>query len=95
MSYATVINRSGQATIPKAIREILRVDVGEKIEFEVEQDRVLLRRKMTDEEFLAKIDALKSDRTKELMKKYKGRSVAELKRMPEVVDKYKGKYINE
>lgn len=62
MSYAVAINSSGQATIPKAVREVLHVVPGEnRIIFNVDGDTVTLNREASRaEQFdasLAKIHA--------------------------------------
>jgi len=42
MSKAKVTSK-GQITIPKDIRDILNLDVGDKVEFILQDDRVVLR----------------------------------------------------
>ena len=38
MTYQTTITRKGQVTIPKDIRDILRLDKGKKLEIEFEEE---------------------------------------------------------
>ena len=63
MTYAVAINSSGQATIPKAIRELLGVVPGEnRLTFDVVKGKVILGREASRREklmaSLAKIDAI-------------------------------------
>lgn len=39
MSYQTTITRKGQITIPKEIREILKLEVGKKLDVEFERKK--------------------------------------------------------
>jgi len=39
MAYQTTITRKGQITIPKEIRDILRLGVGEKLQVEIERKK--------------------------------------------------------
>lgn len=41
----TTITQKGQVTIPKAVREVLRVKQGDEVVFEVEDEKVIVRRK--------------------------------------------------
>lgn len=53
MTYAVAINSSGQATIPKAIRELLGIVPGEnRLTFEVVKGKVILGREKSRAEML-------------------------------------------
>lgn len=43
MTYQTTITKKGQITIPKEIREILRLEEGKKLEVELEKRRGEIR----------------------------------------------------
>lgn len=43
MTYQTTITRKGQITIPKDIRDILRLDEGKKLEIEFEREKEEIR----------------------------------------------------
>lgn len=44
----STLTSKGQATIPKQIREVLRLQPGDRVEFILEGDRVVLRRAAAD-----------------------------------------------
>lgn len=90
MTYAVTINSSGQATIPKAIREILGVVPGKnRLTFEVKGDTVTLGREKSREEqllaSLAKIHKMEKKAEREnpayraAKKKYAGMSYEEIR----------------
>ena len=43
MAYQTIITKKGQITIPKEIRELLKLKAGEKISLEVEKGKKEVR----------------------------------------------------
>lgn len=43
MTYSTTITQKGQITIPKAIRDVLRMTVGQKISLELEREKEEIR----------------------------------------------------
>jgi len=49
MTYQTTITRKGQVTIPKDIRDILRLDKGKKLEIEFEEEEREIRIKPTQD----------------------------------------------
>ena len=57
---ASKVTNKYQATIPSNIRKFLRIDKGDKIEFEIKQNKVLLRKvtKNKDYEYLKSLSAL-------------------------------------
>jgi len=70
-----------QVTVPVEVRERLGIKVGDEVEFEVEGDRALLKRKLVVEEKLRAINEYagvlreawpKVDRTDDLMKALRG-----------------------
>jgi len=71
-----------QVTIPVEVRERLGIKVGDEVEFEVEKDRAMLKRKLVVEEKLRAISEFagvlreawpKVERTDDLMKALRGR----------------------
>lgn len=89
MSYAVSINSSGQATIPKAIRELLGVVPGEnRIIFDVVEGKVILMREPSRAEMLdatmKKIWAMneeeerKNPKVREAKERYKGMTYEEV-----------------
>ena len=90
MSYAVSINSSGQATIPKAVREYLGVVPGEnRIIFEIKDGCVVLKKEKSRreqlEESLKKIDEITRKAEKrnpkiiELRERYKGMTFNEVR----------------
>ena len=90
MGYA--VTASGQITLPKYIRDRLNISIGDQVAFEVKKDQVSIRRELSDEEFFAQLDALKSPQTKALMQKHAGKTVAELRELPEYKQTYAEEY---
>jgi AbrB family looped-hinge helix DNA binding protein len=43
MTYSTTITQKGQITIPKAIRDVLRMTTGKKISLELEKKEIRVR----------------------------------------------------
>lgn len=81
MMYATTITKSGQATIPKEVRDILGINLGERIYFTVNKDKtVSLAREMTEKEARAYLDSFFADEEgQRLIKKHAGKSVSQLR----------------
>jgi len=92
MIYTTTITKSGQISLPKAIREALNLSIGEKVTLDCSKSKLIIKRKMTDEEFFAKMDSLISDKTRSLFKKNAGKSVSELKAEYETTKNFKNDY---
>lgn len=79
--YITTITKSGQITLSKNAREVLGVHPGERIQVKINKDGISIDRKLSDEEFIAKIDeinAQSSPETKQKIKEYAGKTVNEL-----------------
>lgn len=79
MAYSTTITKSGQITLVKFARELFGVKPGERVIVEPKKDKITITRPKTDEEFLAYLDSLKTEKDKELIKKHAGKTVSELK----------------
>ena len=96
MSYAVVINSSGQITLPKAIRDILGVKIGDRVKFDVEKEDVKVSRVKDIYEVLAEIDAERTPEQKARIKEIAGKTVHELMdewdNSPEAAKYYKEKY---
>jgi len=63
----TTLTQKGQATIPKNIREMLGLDTGDEIEFEVEADIVTIHKKEKELPFHKWRGYLGKFRTKDIM----------------------------
>ena len=107
MTYAVAVNSSGQATIPKAIRELLNIVPGEnRLTFDVVGGKVILGREASRRERLlsafAKIEkntAAAKKRNPEIannIKKYRNMSFEEIRdaydSTPEGKKEFKEKY---
>ena len=107
MTYAVAINSSGQATIPKAIRDLLNVVPGKnRLTFDVKHGQVLLGREPSREEQLnASLKKIwktlgkaerKNPAITEARKKYKNMSFEEIRDVydatPEGKEEFKEKY---
>lgn len=58
--YTVAITKSGQMTLPKELRIFLGVDGMSHVTIEKLKDEVVIKKRMTDDEFLAGIDAIHS-----------------------------------
>ena len=63
----TTLTQKGQATIPKGIREVLGIYPGDEVEFEVEEDLVLVHKKGKELPFHKWRGYLGKMRTREVM----------------------------
>lgn len=80
MMYASTITKTGQATIPKDVREALGVHFGERIYFTVNRDKtVSVAREMTEQEARAYLDSFNTEETRRLIKLHAGKTVSELR----------------
>ena len=81
--YTVTISKSGQITLPKELREFLGVKIGERITFRKKRDEVSIARRISDEEFLERLDAMKTPETRAFLKKNGARlakqSISEMK----------------
>ena len=76
--YTTRINQNGMILLNKDARKALGLKLGDKVMINFDKENVRVERLMTDEEFFAKMDAMKSEKTKRLIKKYAGKTADEL-----------------
>ena len=93
--YTVAITKSGQMTLPKELRLFLGVDDAKRISIEKRKDEVVIKKRMSDEEFLAGIDAIHAkygSKTKNLPDAVE--AVREFRdgKNAEVLAKFKGKY---
>ena len=79
--YTTTINQNGLILLNKAAREALGVKIGDRVTINISKDKAEIAREMTDEEFFEKLDAMKSEKTKRLIKQYAGKPAGELYEM--------------
>ena len=57
--YTMTITKSGQVTLPKELRDFLGVKIGGKITFRKNQNEVYISRRLSDEEFLERLDKIR------------------------------------
>ncbi len=79
MTYTVALTKSGQMTLPKALREFLGVDGAKSVQIEKTKDGVQIQRRLSDEEFFAKLDAMKSEKTKAAIRRNAGKTMSELR----------------
>ena len=81
--YSTTITKSNQITLTKVAREALGVKAGEQLIVETKGDSVIIHRRPSTEEFLARLDAIhekyKTPESERAQKQYAGMSVAKAK----------------
>ena len=76
--YTTTINQNGMILLNKDVRKAMGVKLGDKVMVTLGKDGASVARLMTDEEFFEKMDSMKSEETKRLIKKYAGKTADEL-----------------
>ncbi|MBQ3432967.1 AbrB/MazE/SpoVT family DNA-binding domain-containing protein [Candidatus Saccharibacteria bacterium] len=76
--YTTTINQNGMILINKAVREALGLKLGDKVTVTFDEKSARVERKMSDEEFIKKLDGMKSARTKNRIKELAGKTANEL-----------------
>lgn len=59
--YTTTITKSGQITLTKAAREQLGVKAGDKVFVDFEKGKLVIKRPLSNIEFLKKLDAIGAD----------------------------------
>jgi bifunctional DNA-binding transcriptional regulator/antitoxin component of YhaV-PrlF toxin-antitoxin module len=76
--YATTINQNGMILLNKSAREALGLKLGDRVVINFNRKVATVERELTDDEFFAKLDAIKSDKTKKSIKTNAGKSASEL-----------------
>ena len=76
--YTTTINQNGMILLNKTVRETLGVKLGDRVTVSFNKKSVTVEREMSDDEFFAKLDAMKSDRTKKRIREISGQNADEL-----------------
>ena len=76
--YTTTINQNGMILLSKAVRESLNLRLGDRVTISFNKKSVTVQKEITDEEFFAKLDAMKSERTKKRIQENAGKSADEL-----------------
>lgn len=76
--YTTTINQNGLILLNKAAREALGVKLGDKVTVNFSGEAAVIEREMNDAEFFAKMDKLKSEKTRKRIKTTAGKTADEL-----------------
>ena len=87
MRYTSTLNKSGQATLPKAVANLLGLEPGMRFYYEVSPDQktITIQREQTFLESLAKIDAIreraikKNPKIAERIKQFSGMEYEEVR----------------
>ena len=79
--YTTTINQNGMILLSKAVRESLNLQLGDRVTVSFNKKSAIVQKEITDKEFFAKLDAMKSERTKKRIKENAGKSADELFRI--------------
>ena len=67
MSYTVAITKSVQMTLPKALREFLGVDGAKRVTLEKRKNEVVIKRKMSKDEFYQKVNQNINDETRKIL----------------------------
>lgn len=76
--YTTTINQNGLILLNKAAREALGVKLGDRVTINFSKKSAVVEREMSDEEFFAKLDKIKSVKTQKNIQAAAGKSADEL-----------------
>ena len=76
--YTTTINQNGMILLNKDARKAMGLELGDKVTIDFNNKEAKVEKMMTDEEFFAKLDAMKSEETKKRIKELAGKSASEL-----------------
>ena len=76
--YTTTINQNGMILLNKDARKALGLKLGDRVIINFNEKGAKVERMMSDEEFFAKMDAMKSEKTKRLIKEHSGKTASEL-----------------
>lgn len=76
--YTTTINQNGLILLNKAARDALGLKLGDRVTVNFNDKSATIERELTDEEFFAKLDAMKSEETKRRIKELAGKSIETL-----------------
>lgn len=76
--YTTTINQNGMILLNKAAREALGVKLGDRVMINFDKKSARVERRMSDEEFLRRLDAMKSPKTKKRISELSSKSADEL-----------------
>ena len=76
--YATTINQNGMILLNKAAREALGLHLGDRVVVNFTKKSATVERDLTDDEFFAKLDSLKSASTKASIARHSGASASDL-----------------
>ena len=76
--YTTTINQNGMILLNKAAREALGLKLGERVTISFDTKSARVERRMSDEEFIKKLDAMKSSKTRRRIKELAGKTADEL-----------------
>ena len=71
------VTQKGQVTIPRPIRSMLGINTGDEVVFELETNKIVLKKKMTVdrnfEKYVGFLSHLKGKRSDEIVEKLRGR----------------------
>lgn len=76
--YTATINQNGLILLNKAARKALGVKLGDRVVINFDSHSAVIERELSDEEFFTKMDAMKSSKTKQNIKKHAGKTADEL-----------------
>ncbi len=76
--YTTTINQNGLILLNKAAREALGVKLGDRVTVNFSGKSAVVERELSDQAFFKKLDAIKSAKTKQNIKKLAGKNADEL-----------------
>ena len=77
--YTTRINQNGMILLNKDARKALGLKLGDMVFINFDKNSARIARRMSDEEFFAKMDANNSEKTKAAIKKNAGKTISEMR----------------
>lgn len=77
--YTTKINQNGMILLNKDARKALGLKLGDKVMVNFDKNLVKIARRMSDEEFFARMDANNNEKTKAAIKRNAGKTISEMR----------------
>lgn len=77
--YTTKINQNGMILLNKDARKALGLKLGDKVFINFDKNSAKIARRVSDEEFFAKMDANNSEKTKAAIRRNAGKTLSEMR----------------
>ena len=87
MSYTVALTKTGQMTLPKALRVFLGVDGAKSVLIEKHKDGVTIHKKLNQDELFEFFDSNMSDKTRKIIEEDRKKGITTVRQMREEIAK--------